>query len=146
MQITQPEALTDVVDLLVTKIAKHSVDEAAVVALHGDLGAGKTTFMQYFATKLGIHEKVTSPTFVIMKQYALPDTHILSPFSYVCHIDAYRIEDIDEIKVLGFETLLQQKDTIICIEWAEKIEALLPKNTIHVTFTIVGEERTITIT
>ena len=60
------------------------------------------------------------------------------------HIDAYRIENIDEMRVLGFEALLQKKDTIICIEWAENIKELLPENTKHLSITMEGQIRHLT--
>lgn len=130
-----------VIELLTLKKRE---DSAAVLALHGDLGAGKTAFVKALARVLGAQEDVTSPTFVILKLYALEEDGIF-PFSQLAHIDAYRIEDIDEMRVLRFEELLAEKDTIICIEWAEKIEALLPSHTVHMSIEIKGEERTITL-
>ncbi|MEM9337069.1 MAG: tRNA (adenosine(37)-N6)-threonylcarbamoyltransferase complex ATPase subunit type 1 TsaE, partial [Patescibacteria group bacterium] len=100
--------------------------------LHGDLGAGKTTFTQQLAAVLGVSETVTSPTFVVMKHYNTEHEQI----SQLTHIDAYRIEDVDEMRVLRFPELLSEKGTIMCIEWAERIEPLLPATTIHLTFTI----------
>ena len=114
---------------------------AAVLALHGDLGAGKTSFVKSLARELGVEDVVTSPTFVIMKLY---DTQA-EAFQTLVHIDAYRIEDIDEMRVLRFEEVLSQKDTIICIEWAEKIKELLPSHTVHMDIEIKGEGRTFTI-
>lgn len=115
---------------------------AAVIALHGDLGAGKTTFVQQLAAALGVEDTITSPTFVIMKQYETVDDH----FSKLVHIDAYRIEEIDEMRVLRFGELAREKGTIMCIEWAERIAELLPEDTTHLTFTINADEtRTVTI-
>ena len=114
---------------------------AAVLALHGDLGAGKTTFMQTLARVLGVGEQVTSPTFVVMKKYETDhDT-----FKALVHIDAYRIEDIDEMRPLRFAEELEKKESIIGIEWAENIESLLPEHTLHINFTIEGDQRIITI-
>ena len=101
-------------------------DKAVVLALSGDLGAGKTTLVQTIARDLGVIEVVTSPTFVIMKQYETSDKY----FSKLIHIDAYRIEDVTEMKPLGFENLLKQANALICIEWAERIKPLLPKDTL----------------
>lgn len=115
---------------------------AAVLALHGDLGAGKTTFMQTFARALGVREQVTSPTFVVMKKYDTTD----DTFSTLVHIDAYRIEDIDEMRPLRFGEELEQKGSIIGIEWAEHIADLLPPHTVHLTFTIEGDMRKIILT
>lgn len=107
-------------------------DGALVLALHGDLGAGKTTFVQDLIGRLGnMHDTVTSPTFVIMKSYELTLPHL----DRVVHIDAYRIEDIDEMRPLHFSELLEDKRNLICIEWAEHIAELLPPQTGHLTIT-----------
>lgn len=117
-------------------------EQATVLALSGDLGAGKTTFTQMLAKQLGVEEVITSPTFVIMKAYEL----VGQPWQELVHIDAYRVESIDEMRVLGFESLLAQKGTIICIEWAERIASLLPPRTITLSFTQSGDARVITQT
>ena len=114
--------------------------DGTVLALSGDLGAGKTTFVQTLAKRLDIRETVTSPTFVIMKQYGA-----LGSFEKLVHIDAYRIESVDEMPVLGFEEILEEKGTIICIEWAERIKELLPNNTMYLKFSFENDERTLTL-
>lgn len=114
-----------------TKLQAMPHDHATVIALSGDLGTGKTTFVQGVARALGVVETVTSPTFVIMKQYTTTD----KIFSTLIHLDAYRIEDLDEMRPLGFSLLLEQPNTLICIEWAERIAALLPKETRRLQFT-----------
>lgn len=105
-------------------------DHAAVVRLSGDLGAGKTTLVQAIARELGVGEEVTSPTFVIMKQYTLPESS--QGIDMLVHIDAYRIEDPQEMHVLRFEEILKTPHTLVCIEWGERIESLLPTHTIKV--------------
>jgi tRNA threonylcarbamoyladenosine biosynthesis protein TsaE len=100
-------------------------DGATVLALEGDLGAGKTTLTKTIATLLGVQETVVSPTFVIAKFY----TPTKGLFTHFVHIDAYRIESIDELKPLGFERLLQQPNTLIIVEWPERIKDTLPANT-----------------
>lgn len=116
-------------------------DGSAVLALQGDLGAGKTTFMQQLAAKLGIEEHVTSPTFVVMKKY--DTTHDI--IKQLTHIDAYRIEEVDEMRPLRFSEELKEKDTMIGIEWAEHITELLPPHTLHLDFKIDGDQRIITL-
>jgi len=141
MVITEVSELEAVAEKIL-RIAQAQKNESAVVcALHGDLGAGKTTFTQTLARMLGVEEVVTSPTFVVMKNYELAN----QSFEKLIHIDAYRIEEIDEMRVLGFEELLGEKSTIMCIEWAENIAELLPVHTIHVHFELDGEKRIITI-
>ena len=133
--------LEEVVTDTLQTFQNRNSDTAAVLALHGQLGAGKTTFVQLLAKKIGIEEVITSPTFVILKQYVSNDGGL---YKELIHIDAYRIEDVDEMNVLKFTDLLEKKDTIICIEWAEKIEALLPKNTLYMHIAVEGDKRVIT--
>jgi tRNA threonylcarbamoyladenosine biosynthesis protein TsaE len=144
LEITDEQELPQLAAKLIELLAEKKPEEsAAVLALHGDLGAGKTSFVKALALELGVTEVVTSPTFVIMKLYEAQETK--AAFAQLVHIDAYRIEDIDEMRVLRFEEVLSEKDTIICIEWAEKIEALLPAHTVHMNIEIQGESRQITI-
>ena len=103
-------------------------DNATVIALSGDLGAGKTTFVQQLAQILGITETVNSPTYVLMKSYETTD----SIFSTLIHIDAYRIEHDSEMKPLHFTDNLTLPNTLICIEWAERISAFLPARTLKI--------------
>ncbi|MBU1032117.1 tRNA (adenosine(37)-N6)-threonylcarbamoyltransferase complex ATPase subunit type 1 TsaE [Patescibacteria group bacterium] len=101
-----------------------------IFALSGELGAGKTTFVQGFAKGLGIKEKILSPTFVITRQHKIPDT---SKVFY--HIDLYRLENFNQ---LGFEEILLNKNSVVLIEWGEKIKSMLPKNTIKINITKEG--------
>lgn len=135
----EDEAELGAVVVAVQVIAKPKDNGATVLALHGDLGVGKTTFTQTLARALGVTEPVTSPTFVIMKGYALED----QAFSKLVHIDAYRIESPNELSVLGFASLVETPQTLVIIEWAEKVAALLPQGTHHLTFTLEGTVRTI---
>lgn len=115
---------------------------AMVLGLKGDLGTGKTTFVQTFAQLLGVEEMVTSPTFTIMKRYATKPGAI---FSTLVHVDAYRIESTEEMAVLRFEDILREKSTILCIEWPERIVQILPPDTIILTFSLkTTRERTLT--
>lgn len=136
-EITELESVA--ADALTQYKERNNTDTAFVLALHGDLGAGKTTFMQILARQLGVSEQVTSPTFVVMKKYPAED----GGAAQLVHIDAYRIEDVDEMRPLRFSEELTKKDTIIGIEWAENIEPLLPAGTLHLTFTLEGETRII---
>ena len=117
--------------LLAKKVARMKSDHARVVALTGNLGAGKTTFIQGFAVALGIKEKIQSPTFVLMKIYFLPRQKIIK---HLVHIDAYRIETSSEMEHLGLRDLLEDQDAIILIEWADRVKKLLPKDTKWIMF------------
>lgn len=133
---------------LVLERVYHSVHPktAAVIALSGDLGAGKTTFVQTLARVLQIGEVVTSPTFTVMKQYAVPNQN---PYGVerLVHIDAYRLESIAEVGPLRLLEIFATPHTLVCIEWAEKIAEILPPGTVKLDFKSVSEtERLITIT
>ena len=106
--------------------AKKKHKEGCIIALSGDLGAGKTTFVQGFATGLGITEKIISPTFVLIRQHQIPQTK-----SMLFHIDLYRLENDIHIAELGINEMLNNNN-IILIEWAEKVKKQLPLNTIWI--------------
>lgn len=108
---------------------------AAVFALKGDLGAGKTTFVQGFMRGLGIRRRVTSPTFVIMRRFAVPRAAGRpGAFSNVYHIDAYRIKKPDALKILGFQEIIADPRNIILVEWPENVKKFLPKAAIWLAF------------
>jgi tRNA threonylcarbamoyladenosine biosynthesis protein TsaE len=110
---------------------KPSTLNAKVVALVGDLGAGKTTFVQGFAKALGIKHRMVSPTFLIMRRYQVSGIK----YHDFYHVDIYRIHDPKELNVLNFKSILHSPLNIVLIEWAEKIKKILPKDTIWVNFT-----------
>ena len=120
-----------IASMLARKIAATPSGKARVIALNGNLGAGKTTFTQGFAASLGITDRIQSPTFVLMKIYSLKRKKNLK---HLIHIDAYRIEKLREIEHLGLRELLNDKDAVILIEWADRIKKVLPKDTIWVEF------------
>ncbi len=140
-RIKSVEELAGVATWVLAVAAARPENNAVVIALHGDLGAGKTTYTQALAAQLGVKEAVTSPTFVIMKGYAVEHT----AFDNLIHIDAYRLEQSKELSVLGFAQTLAAARTLVVIEWAEKVAELLPPEVINLTFTIEGEYRVITL-
>jgi tRNA threonylcarbamoyladenosine biosynthesis protein TsaE len=107
----------------------------AVLALAGDLGAGKTAFTQGVAAGLGITAPVTSPTFVLINRYRAPDGRILQ------HADCYRLANAPaEMWDIGL-TDLMSGDEILVIEWADRIPGLLPDEHLAITFTYLDEHR-----
>ena len=104
--------------------------KALILALIGELGAGKTTFLQGFSMGLGIEEVVNSPTFVILKRFKIQGVR----FKNFYHIDCYRLEDAEEILDLGFREVIANSENIVAIEWPQKISSLLPKDAIKIVF------------
>ena len=114
---------------------------AAVIALYGDLGSGKTAFVQAVARILGISEPITSPTFVIQKRYPIE----YGGFKDLYHLDCYRLKESGDLEALGFCEIMRDSENIIFIEWAERVEELLPKNATKIQFKFI-DDRTREIT
>ena len=128
---------------------------ALILALLGELGAGKTTFTQGFLKGLGVREPVNSPTFVIFRRFRIAknkDLRIPSSlklrrarksrgsvaknggFKNVYHFDCYRIHEAAELKVLGIKEIFENPGNIVLIEWPEQIKKILPKNIWQIEF------------
>ena len=119
---------------LARRFVKKSSKRALVFGLQGELGAGKTTFIQSFAKGLGIKNKITSPSFILMKKY-----------KNLYHIDCYRIKSYKDILGLDFQEIISNPKNIVIIEWAEKIRKILPKNSIWIKFKIISEKERLII-
>ncbi|GAB4504376.1 MAG: tRNA (adenosine(37)-N6)-threonylcarbamoyltransferase complex ATPase subunit type 1 TsaE [Anaerolineales bacterium] len=104
-----------------------------LVCLQGELGAGKTTFVQGVAQGWGSLDAVSSPTFILVNQYRRADGSLL------CHLDAYRLESTPEAAELDLDGLLA--DGPLVVEWAERIQALLPAEHLWITLEDVAEEQ-----
>lgn len=120
-----------------------------VIALHGDLGAGKTVLTQGLAYGLGITARVTSPTFTLVGEYARPGG------GWLIHTDCYRLGNTTqedgslEAAFFGMEEMLDRADAIVVIEWAERIASLLPADHLQVSLSYdqaTPEERQIIFT
>jgi len=92
--------------------------DGALVALYGDLGAGKTCLVRGMAEAAGMAERVTSPTFTLVHEYRGART--------LYHLDLYRITAPEQVLDLGYEDLFDPKDGVCVVEWAERSESLLP--------------------
>lgn len=136
------------------KIKKYAKkNDAIVIALSGNLGSGKTTFVQGFAKGLGFKEIPKSPTFILMQIFPFSKTNYQpldfarggQPATNLIHIDAYRLEKPKELLSLGLKEILRDPHNIVIIEWAEKVKLILPKETIWIYFKYIGANRLISI-
>lgn len=108
------------------KVAKQIAQKLTggeIICLHGNLGAGKTVFVKGLARGLGIKKIITSPTFVLIKNYSVKNNQIKN----LVHVDTYRLTNAEELIDIGIGEYLNKKNTIVVIEWPEKLKKLLKK-------------------
>lgn len=113
--------------------AKHlpkSASGSFVLGLVGELGTGKTFFVGCLLKSLGVKDHIISPTFVLIKEYAIKHAF----YNKVYHIDTYRITHPQDLLSLGFKEIVKEKKAIVIIEWADKVKKLLPRDTHWITF------------
>ena len=120
---------------------KKAGSRAVVFGLKGDLGSGKTTFLQGFAQGLKIKRRISSPTFVIFRKYAIRDKSLnrMGHF-YFFHFDCYRLKGLKEINYLGFEDIIRDKKNIVTVEWPERIGLAMPRWANIVSFSYCDEK------
>lgn len=113
------------------------LESGAVLSLHGELGSGKTCFVQGLAWALGVQQAVSSPTYTIINEYVgrLP----------VYHIDLFRVQTPEEALALGIENYLEP-DGITVVEWGERAADLFPEHTVHVTLDALSDRNSRVIT
>ncbi len=124
ISIDSEEGLREVAEALL-----ESLNGRTVVALRGEMGAGKTTLIRAVAEAMGVEDQVTSPTFALVNQYEGAGGERLF------HFDFYRIDDVREAYDLGYEEYFYSGD-LCFVEWPEKIEALLPEEVVEVRITV----------
>lgn len=108
-----------------------------VICLHGNLGSGKTTFVQGLAKGMGVKQRIISPTFIIVRSYEIKNQK--SKMFY--HVDLYRVENDKDVESLGLLEIINDKENIVVIEWADKIEHLLPSNRVDIIFNYIDDNR-----
>lgn len=114
------------------------LSDGTVVALVGDLGSGKTTFVQGLGQALGL-SRVTSPTYNIVKHYALPRPH--DQIANLVHIDLYRLSGSEEARSFDLREIFSQPHDLVVVEWAEKAAHLLPSPHYLVEFKDLGQDQ-----
>jgi tRNA threonylcarbamoyladenosine biosynthesis protein TsaE len=112
-----------------------------VLALYGDLGSGKTTFMQGLAKGLGITRNIISPTFIIMRSYEIGTGDKGLGTKNLYHLDLYRIANGEQAVDLGLKELMGDPENIVAIEWPDKIENLLPEKRINLYFEYLEDDK-----
>ena len=134
-----PYFVRTVLAVISTKPQKQT---ATLIALRGDLGAGKTTFTQALARELGITATVQSPTYILMRKYQIPQNSDVANrltvgqlhYTHLVHIDAYRLNNAEEFEALKPEQFLNDPKVLVVIEWPEKVEDALPEPDITINF------------
>jgi len=109
---------------------------ATVVGLSGDLGSGKTTFVRSVAQILGVEHEIASPTFVIAKFYDIPND---SRWKQLVHVDAYRIEDPEEIRPLRLTETFADPKNLVIVEWPEQLGVFFPKDAMMLKLRFIDE-------
>lgn len=120
-----PEETEKLAGFLLKKLLKNDHKNALVIALEGELGAGKTVFVKGIAKALKLKVKVKSPTFNLMKHYKMGPLVLY-------HFDCYRLQDHRDLKILGIKEILNPPENIVLIEWSDRVKKILPKNQIKV--------------
>ncbi|MEK7592700.1 MAG: tRNA (adenosine(37)-N6)-threonylcarbamoyltransferase complex ATPase subunit type 1 TsaE [Patescibacteria group bacterium] len=103
-----------------------------VVCLRGILGSGKTVFVKGFLEGYGVSSRILSPTFTISRMYEIQNR-------ILWHYDLYRMKDASEVIAIGIKEVLSDETTIVLIEWAEKIQELLPQTRIDIYLDVTGD-------
>ena len=104
------------------------------LAFFGDLGIGKTTFVQGLAKGLGIKRRIISPTFIIVRTYLVKSATFY-------HVDLYRTQSTDDLLGIGLDQIIEGRNNIVALEWAEKMGDLLPKKRIDLFFRNLGDDK-----
>ena len=130
----------EILKIISDEYSKRGTDNAYIVCLYGDLGAGKTTMTQMVGQMIGITETINGPTFVIKKIYQTTD----DVFKTLIHMDAYRLEGEQNLDVFRLDDDFTTANTLMIIEWPEIIESMIPKHAMHIFIEHDGNGRKIT--
>lgn len=139
MTTASPEETQALAAQIADRAAVFPFKGASVIALEGELGAGKTTLVQSIAKHLGVKEFIKSPTFVLMKQYKFKNQQL--PVCNLYHLDCYRLRDEKDLETLGLKKIFDDKENLVLIEWSDRVQKILPlpHMTIHIDH--IGENK-----
>jgi len=121
--------------ILAKEVLESKPERGLIIGLEGDLGGGKTTFLQGFAKGVGIKEKVLSPTFIVLRKFRVKKLRFKSFY----HVDCYRIQRPKEILGLGLKKIVSNPQNIVAIEWSDKIKKILPPKLLILKFRFVNK-------
>ncbi len=119
------------------EILSDIIGPGTLICLNGDLGAGKTTLTQIIGKNLNVKEYINSPSYSLMNTY--------NGVYKIHHYDLYKLEGIDDALDIGIEDYIYSDDDIIIIEWANKIQEILPKNRIEINIKIINNSRIVKV-
>ncbi|MDW7668872.1 MAG: tRNA (adenosine(37)-N6)-threonylcarbamoyltransferase complex ATPase subunit type 1 TsaE [Bacillota bacterium] len=120
------------------KILSDIIGPGSLICLNGDLGAGKTTLTQIIGKNLNVKEYVNSPSYSLMNTY--------NGTYQIHHYDLYKLGGVDDALDIGVEDYIYSDDYVVIIEWANKIQEILPKKRIEITIRIANNKRILKIT
>lgn len=130
------EATYELAKKFIYELTRSASRGACVVLLEGDLGSGKTSFVQGVARALGVEEPVTSPTFVVMKKYILPGG---GKWQELVHVDAYRLSPEERSESLGLGDVFKDPKAVVLIEWPTHLNVQYPEDCVQLSFRFVSE-------
>ena len=122
---------------LAKKLIQKKSKKALILALSGELGAGKTTFIKGFSKALDIKEKILSPTFVLIHRHKITNGY----FRNFYHIDCYRLKSEKDLAKLGIKETFGNPKNIVLIEWADRVKKIIPKNAVWIRFEHLGKSK-----
>ncbi len=122
-----------------------TIKNSTLIALYGDLGSGKTTFVQGLAKGLGINKRLISPTFIILRTYEIENGQWTMDNGQFYHVDLYRTRSADDIRGIGLDEIIKNNQDIVVVEWAEKLGEFLPDKRMDINFKQQDNIREITV-
>lgn len=125
-----------------------NLKQGTVLALVGDLGAGKTTFTQGIAQYFKISDPVSSPTFALVQEYPVEDK-LHTAIKNIIHVDCYRLSSSQDLLDIGIQDYFDRSDTLVIIEWADQVKDIIPQNAQWIEFshgdTTLENQRVVTV-
>lgn len=138
--IDDENKLQKVIDFVLKTIQQQ--ENAYIITLSGELGAGKTTFTQYFGRTLGVSQHITSPTYGILDNYKI---ETFKNFTRLIHLDVYRLQKMEDLELLDWGVYSKNSNHLICMEWPSQIDFKDADMHIDIAFQDQTETRIITI-